>query len=59
MSCPKCGTPLEMEVGGDGWCPHCMEWWPSDILEDFEEEEDEIDEDDPAWDGDLGFDSCI
>jgi len=48
MSCPKCGTPLEIEPGGDGWCPHCMEWWPSDILEDFEEEEDDT-YDDSAW----------
>lgn len=33
--CPKCGRVLEdySQLEG-GWCPHCNEWFPVDIVEE-------------------------
>jgi uncharacterized protein YbaR (Trm112 family) len=41
MSCPRCGKALELwsELEG-GWCPKCKEWYPADIVDDWEEEND-------------------
>jgi transcription initiation factor IIE alpha subunit len=37
--CPECGEPLEnYDSDEGGWCPDCEEWWPSDIVEDWMEE---------------------
>lgn len=47
MSCPKCGETLQdySEAEG-GWCPVCEEWWPPDIVHDYEEDDDEEEEED-------------
>lgn len=37
--CPKCGTELENYSNCEGgWCPKCEEWWPSDSIREWEEE---------------------
>jgi len=41
VSCPRCGEELEnySRVEG-GWCPNCQEWFPADLVEGAELEED-------------------
>jgi hypothetical protein len=37
--CPKCGKPLSAYSHQEGgWCEDCQEWWPADIVEEWEEE---------------------
>ena len=39
MSCPKCGSKLELDPDG-GYCPECDEYWDErDLEEKLKEEE--------------------
>ena len=39
MICPKCGEPIKDWDNLDGgWCEHCEEWWPPDIVKEWLEE---------------------
>lgn len=39
MICPKCGTPFQQYDNLEGaWCEHCEEWFPPDICEEREYE---------------------
>jgi len=36
MICPRCLTALENYSNEEGgWCPKCEDWFPSDIIEEF------------------------
>jgi len=50
--CPDCGGALEnYDAQEGGWCPKCEEWWTPDIIEDFIDENFDLDEDD-EWGND-------
>jgi len=38
MICPKCLKELEMDLEG-GWCEHCQEYFPNDVLDIWLEEQ--------------------
>jgi len=39
MSCPECLVELEgYSVTEGGWCPKCEEWYPSDVVEEWLQE---------------------
>ena len=39
MSCPRCGKELKSySTLEGGWCEDCEEWWPSDIVEEWLDE---------------------
>ena len=53
MSCPNCGSQLEdFNRQEGGWCPDCEEWWPTDLIDEYESVEST---DCPYVDDDLGF----
>lgn len=38
--CPSCGSELEdFSWLEGGYCPECNDWWPSDLIKDFLEEQ--------------------
>jgi len=41
IPCPRCGCELDNYNRQEGgWCSHCNEWYPADIIEEHLYEED-------------------